>query len=198
MNAPDRSHGFIALKNTLESYSPISIKSWDKFKSFCEVTEVNKNQLLYRAGDKLHSFAFVVSGLCRSYITSAEGSDYNKSFFDEGRFPGDMTALLTNTPARFNVEALENSVVIVIDFSRYRELLHAAEDVKLFQIHYLEKHWLLHKDAREVQLVQEDAKQRYQRFLEDYASLADRIPQYHIASHLGITPTQLSRIRKAK
>jgi CRP-like cAMP-binding protein len=198
MSAPNKALPYTVLKNKLDSYTPISESSWQALQSFCELTTVKKNQLLYRAGDKQHSFAFVVSGLCRAYISSPEGSDYNKSFFDEGRFPGDMTALLTNTPARFNVEALEDSLVIVIDFDGYRELLHAAEDIKLFQIYYLEKHWLLHKDAREVQLVQEDAKQRYQRFLDDYAGIADRIPQYHIASHLGITPTQLSRIRKAK
>lgn len=198
MSAPNKALAYTLLKNKLDSYTPISESSWQTLQNYCELTTVKKNQLLYRAGDKLHSFAFVASGLCRAYISSPEGSDYNKSFFDEGRFPGDMTALLTNTPARFNVEALEDSLVIVIDFDGYRELLHAAEDIKLFQIYYLEKHWLLHKDAREVQLVQEDAKQRYQRFLDDYAGIADRIPQYHIASHLGITPTQLSRIRKAK
>lgn len=197
MHTTNRSHALSTLKAKLDSYYPIGDSSWQALQGFCDFTSVKKNQLLYRAGDKVHSFAFVVSGLCRAYISNAEGSDYNKSFFDEGRFPGDMTALLTNTPARFNVEALEDSDVIVIDFTRYRELLHAADDVKLFQVYYLEKHWLLHKDAREIQLVQEDAKQRYQRFLDDYSSIAERIPQYHIASHLGITPTQLSRIRKA-
>jgi hypothetical protein len=44
--------------------------------------------------------------------------------------------------------------------------------------------------------VQEDASQRYVRFIQDYPFLVERLPQHHIASHLGITPTQLSRIRK--
>ncbi|WGL15018.1 hypothetical protein PVT68_09520 [Microbulbifer bruguierae] len=44
--------------------------------------------------------------------------------------------------------------------------------------------------------MQEDAGARYQQFLRDFPKLAARLPQYHIASHLGITPTQLSRIRK--
>lgn len=69
-------------------------------------------------------------------------------------------------------------------------------DLKLFHIFYLEKNWLMAKDAREIEIVQENAGQRYQRFLKEYPSLNSRIPQYHIASHLGITPTQLSRIRK--
>jgi hypothetical protein len=83
-----------------------------------------------------------------------------------------------------------------LDFPAYRSLLLQRDDLKLFQIHYLEKNWLLDKDAREIAIVQEDASQRYVRFIQDYPFLVERLPQHHIASHLGITPTQLSRIRK--
>ena len=48
----------------------------------------------------------------------------------------------------------------------------------------------------EIEIVQEDATARYLHFIDKHSSLVDRLPQYHIASHLGITPTQLSRIRK--
>lgn len=187
---------FTALKEVLDSYYPIGDESWRQFQALCQLQDLKKQQLLYRAGDSVNSFAFVVSGLLRACIASADGHEYNKAFFDQGRFPGDMTALLTGSPARFNIETLEDSRVITIDFAGYRQLMQAREDIKLFQIHYLEKHWLLHKDAREIELVQEDASQRYRRFLNDYASISERIPQYHIAAHLGITPTQLSRIRK--
>ena len=61
---------------------------------------------------------------------------------------------------------------------------------------YLEKHWLLEKEPKEIGYLQFEAKHRYQQFLEDFHDIISRIPQYHIASFLGITPTQLSRIRK--
>lgn len=95
-----------------------------------------------------------------------------------------------------SIQALEDSAIIEIDFPRFRELLYRSEDLKLFQIHYLEANWLLAKDARETQLVQQDASERYQRLLAERPQLVSRLPQYHIASHLGITPTQLSRIRR--
>jgi hypothetical protein len=91
---------------------------------------------------------------------------------------------------------LEESLIFEIDFACYRQLLLEKDDLKLFQIRYLEKNWLLAKDAREIEIVQEDATTRYLRFIEEYPNLVDRLPQYHIASHLGVTPTQLSRIRK--
>ena len=93
-------------------------------------------------------------------------------------------------------EAIEESLIIEIDFSGYRKLMIERSDLKLFQIYYLEKNWLLAKDAREIEIVQEDATVRFLRFVHENPTLVERLPQYHIASHLGITPTQLSRIRK--
>ena len=115
---------------------------------------------------------------------------------DEGMFPGSMTALLTSTPSVLVFEAVEDVLIIEINFVAYRKLMIEKDDLKLFQIYYLEKNWLLAKDAREIEIVQDDATARYLRFIEQYPSLVGRLPQYHIASHLGITPTQLSRIRK--
>lgn len=117
-------------------------------------------------------------------------------FFDENTFPGSMVALLTSTPSRFTIEALEPSSIIEINFKDYRRLLIEKHDLKLFQIYYLEKNWLILKEAREIEIVQNNTTQRYKKFLAEYPSLEERLPQYHIASHLGVTPTQLSRIRK--
>jgi CRP-like cAMP-binding protein len=179
----------------MDSYSPISNKTWEALKAICKFKHIAKGSVLYKSETLLDSFSFVYSGLFRVFITDKDGNEYNKNFFDAGSFPGSMAALLTATPSRFTIESLEDSLIIVIDFNAYRRLLLQANSLKLFHIFYLEKNWLLAKDAREVELVQEDAAQRYQRFLSEYPSISARIPQYHIASHLGITPTQLSRIR---
>jgi hypothetical protein len=93
-------------------------------------------------------------------------------------------------------ETIEDTLIIEIDFLAYRNLMIKKQDLKLFQIHYLEKNWLLAKDSREIEIVQNDARARYLRFIEEKPTLLSRLAQYHIASHLGITPTQLSRIRK--
>lgn len=187
-----------ALKNIIDSYSPISDKTWRAFKEICTFKPIPKGTVLYKSEALPHSFSFVYSGLFRVFITDKDGNEYNKNFFDAGSFPGSMAALLTATPSKFTIESLEDALIIMIDFNAYRRLLIQENDLKLFHIYYLEKNWLLAKDAREVELVQEDAAMRYQRFLQEYPSISTRIPQYHIASHLGITPTQLSRIRNKK
>lgn len=192
----DEAPAFSALKNAMCSYYPLSAETWSSLAEICTYRELPKHECLCRAGEVPVSFFFVHSGLFRVFTVDAGGNEYNKSFFDEGKFPGTMTALLQSVPSEFTIEALEDSAVLEIHFKRFRQLLLERHDLKMFQIHYLETNWLLHKDAREVEIIQEDAAQRYRRFLRDFPTLVGRLPQYHIASHLGITPTQLSRIRK--
>ncbi|CAA0104549.1 Uncharacterised protein [BD1-7 clade bacterium] len=186
-----------ALKHALDDYYPISDSTWQAFEAIITVRRLDKHDVLYPAGSIPASFAWVYHGLIRGYVSDEKGNEYNKKFFDEGKFPGAMSALLTHTPSKLAFDALEETLLVEIDFRRYRQLLLAHNDLKMFQIYYLEKNWLLDKDAREISIVQLDASARYQQFLADYPTLAERLPQYHIASHLGITPTQLSRIRRS-
>lgn len=62
-----------------------------------------------------------------------------------------------------------------------------------FQVHYLETHWLLEKEQKEMQTLPFEAKERYQRFIDEHANIVARLPQHHIASYLGITPAQYSK-----
>ena len=55
---------------------------------------------------------------------------------------------------------------------------------------------MLVKEAREKEFLPDSLETRYRRFLKDFPGLADRIPQYHIASYLGVTDVALSRIRR--
>ncbi|MCJ8339710.1 MAG: Crp/Fnr family transcriptional regulator [Pseudomonadales bacterium] len=192
----EEERAFKHLRKVMHSYAPLSDLTWQRLVRHCEFKTIGKKSLLYASGEIPTSFSFVYRGLFRAFNLDPGGSEYNKTFFYEGRFPGSMTALLTQTPTGLSIEALEDSAVIVINFKGFRQLLMASEDLKLFQIHYLEKNWLLRADARDNELVQQDASARYLRFLSDFPQLSQRLAQYHIASHLGITATQLSRIRK--
>lgn len=187
---------FVALRNTLTSYAPIGDQTWQALRAFSKFRALPKHAILYYAGETPQSYAYIYQGLVRGFSCDEKGNEYNKNFFDEGMFPGSMTALLTSTSSFLAFEAIEDSLIIEIDFAAYRKLMIERDDLKLFQIYYLEKNWLLAKDAREIAIVQQDATARYLRFTAEKPALVERLTQYHIASHLGITPTQLSRIRK--
>jgi len=186
----------IAMLDTMKAYFPLKPETQASLATLAKPTNLAKGEYFLKSGDTPTSLAFVYSGLLRAFTTDVEGREYNKIFFAEGSFPAAMVALLTGEPSRFAIECLEDCQLLEINHAAYRQLLHESDDLKLFHIRYLEQNWIIEKERREVELVQADATDRYLAFLQRHPGLQERLPQYHIASHLGITPTQLSRIRK--
>ena len=186
------------LRQTMLRYRPISDESWQEFRKLGSVRAVAAGSRLLQIGEIPRSFFFVYRGLFRAFaLGGADGErEVNKVFFEEGRFPGSMPALLTGTASTLCLEALEDSLVIELDHARYRRLLQTRMDLAQYQIAYLERHWVVEKEPQEISLLHDASRERYASFLKQYAHVAERIPLHHIASRIGITPTQLSRIRK--
>ncbi|MBD5778955.1 cyclic nucleotide-binding domain-containing protein [Pelagicoccus sp. NFK12] len=184
------------LRHAMERYAPLSQSTWKQVQQSCSERKLAKGEILVQIGAPSQHLYFVCQGLLRSYTLSEDGKEYNKKFFPENTFPGSIRALLTGGPSDFALQALEASVVLAIDHPAYRRLLEKAEDLKWYHIQYLETNWVLDKEPIEVGLALSDSSARYQAFVEKHASILHRIPLHHIASAIGVTPTQLSRIRK--
>ena len=178
-------------------YAELSSDTWEALADFCDILRVERKENLLSIGETPSAFYFVCEGLLRAYTLGEEGREYNKIFFAEHSFPGSMTALLKGEESEFALQALEDSVLIRIDYKRYRTLLKQKDDLKWYHIQYIEKNWILEKEPQEVSLVLNDAGERYKNFIRRHPDIARRLPQHHIASRLGITPTQLSRIKKS-
>ncbi len=186
------------LLNKMNSYGPISNETWAEFKKICRVYDIEKDEEIVSLGENSDSLFFVVKGIFRAYVLGGEDGekDVVKNFFDEERFPASITSMLKGDVSNFCIQALEESTVVKINFKGYRELLKKYDDLKWYHIQYIETHWLLEREPQELSLLNQDAKQRYLSFLEQYPGTIDRVALYHVASRIGVTPTQLSRIRK--
>jgi CRP-like cAMP-binding protein len=184
------------LKLKFESYAPISEESWQLIENNTEIKSIKKAELLLRNGQIAKEIYFIAKGALRAFITDTEGNIYNKNIFLEGDLAGSTASLIQQNPSCFAIEALENSILISINYKIYRELIFQKADLKNFYIAYLEKNWVIEKEQREISIVMENATERYLDLLAKHPDISQRIALLHIASHLGITPTQLSRIRK--
>ncbi|MDQ8187049.1 cyclic nucleotide-binding domain-containing protein [Pelagicoccus sp. SDUM812002] len=185
------------LRHAMTRYAELSDSTWTKLCQACSERKLSKGETLVQIGTPSRHLYFVCQGLLRSYTLSADGKEYNKKFFPENTFPGTIRALLKSEASDFALQALEPSSVLAIDHHAYRRLLESSEDLKWYHIQYLETNWVLEKEPIEVGLALSDSTARYRAFIEKHASILDRIPLHHIASAIGVTPTQLSRIRKA-
>jgi CRP-like cAMP-binding protein len=185
------------LKQTIESYSPISESSSKLIENIAEFQTLKKGETLLQNGEIAKNLHFIAKGILRAFITDEQGNFYNKNLFLENSFAGSKVSLMMQTPSNFTLEALEDCILININYKKYIALVYQNDDLKNFYIAHLEKNWIIEKEQREVALVMENATQRYINLLEKHPDISDRIPLLHIASHLGVTPTQLSRIRKS-
>ncbi len=184
------------LKSAFNSYAEITEASWQLIRSIIHFQSIEKGEIVLREGQVAKYIHFICKGAFRTFFTDDQGNIYNKNIFLEGDFPASKVSLITNSPSYFSIEALEQSIVINIDFKEYRRLINEHTDLKDFYIAYIEKNWIIEKERNEISLVMENGTERYLKLLQKHPNLEKRIPQRHIASHLGITPTQLSRIRK--
>lgn len=178
----------------LRQLSPIPLEEWNAFKALAAYRSIAKNAHFVREGGPTDSIAICVSGLFRLYYTTPDGSEYNKSFCGKNDFLASYSALLLNTPSFFSVQALMDSELVVIRFADFQALY--ARNVcweRLGRI--LIERLFVKKETRERELLMLSAEKRYLLFIEKYGHHAKNIPQYHIASYLGITPVALSRIR---
>lgn len=180
----------------LNSYTDISQESWELIESIITFTHLKKDEMLLEAGEKAKYFYYVCKGALRSFISDNNGDTYNKNLFLEDYFAGSKVSLINGTPSKFSLQAIEDTILIGLPYMRFKELIYTCNDLKNFYIAYLERHWIFEKEQREVSLVMENATERYLKLIQLHPDINNRIPQLHIAAHLGITPTQLSRIRK--
>lgn len=161
----------------------------------CTEEKFRKNDLLQESGTAARYYYFIKSGLVGYYTVDEQGDSVYKIFFEEKSFVASTAAVIKDEPSEFNIVALEDCSVIKYPAKAFRELINRYHDLALFHIHYLEMNWVVKKEPLEISLKHETAKRRYLQLLEN-TSLHDRLKQHQIASYLGITPTQLSRIKK--
>ncbi|MBP2619227.1 Crp/Fnr family transcriptional regulator [Chryseobacterium jejuense] len=179
----------------INSYYPLSEDTTSAMMAICSEEQYKRNDILLESGNMARYYYFLQSGLIGYYTTDDEGNSIYKIFFEENSFVASTSAIIKNEPSDFNIIALEDCSVIKYPVKAYRELLEKHHDLALFHIRYLEKNWVVKKEPLEVSLKFETAKQRYLLLLEN-KPLHNRLKQNQIASYLGITPTQLSRIKK--
>jgi CRP-like cAMP-binding protein len=185
-----------AVIEEMVKYAPLSEECIREIRKILRRKTISKNDFYLREGTIPRTIAFVKKGLFSYFYVADNGDIVIKKFFPEKSFVSSTSALIKKAPGLFNIYALEDTEILEYDAAAFWKLIERFPDLAIFHIRYLEKNWVADKEDLEITLKYQTAKERYLAFLKDYPALQDRLKQHHIASYLGITPTQLSRIRK--
>ncbi|CAM3414560.1 Crp/Fnr family transcriptional regulator [Aequorivita lipolytica] len=154
-----------------------------------------KGSILLKKGDVCkHSF-FVEKGLLRSYMLDEDGKEHVIQFAPENWFIVDRSSVYFNDASESYIEAIEDTIVVFIEEDFICKASETSLAFSKFNDRLLHNH-ILHMQKRINLLLGATAETRYLSFIKTYPDLLLRVPQWMIASYLGITPESLSRVRK--
>lgn len=157
--------------------------------------EIKKKKFLSHEGQKCLLEGFVVKGSFRIFHIDTKGLEHVLYFAFENWWVGDMTAYLTGEPSTINIQAMEDSFLLVINPVKKEELFQKIPALeRLFRI-IVQKH-LVVLQKRFLLTVSEHAIERYKELIERHPGIEQLVPQHQIASYLGILPESLSRMKK--
>ncbi|MES2139168.1 MAG: Crp/Fnr family transcriptional regulator [Bacteroidota bacterium] len=156
---------------------------------------VDKGQFLLKKGEVCQHSFFVEKGLLRSYSISDIGKEHIIQFASENWFMSDRSSAYFNEPSDFFIDAIEETTVVLIDQNFIKLASEISSSFREYNEKLLQNH-IRHLQKRVNLLLGASAEIRYLNFIKLYPDLTFRVPQWMIASYLGITPESLSRVRK--
>jgi len=185
------------LINKIKSSIHLSSEAEEFLFSISKEKTILKGETLIRQGQTVKKTFFVTNGCLRSYCTDKNGKEHTLQFAIKNWWISDFIAIYNNELATLTVESITDSNIIEFNAKELDKIHSLFPEFEAFQRKNLERHVVsLHK--RILNQLQLTAPERYDLFLEKYPDIEQNIPNYHIASYLGITQQSLSRIRVEK
>lgn len=184
-----------AFKDYIVAKVPITDAEWLEIEAVCQLKKLRKHQYLLQEGNIWRHHAFVIQGCLKRYSIDERGVEHIIQFSPENWWAGDRQSLLDGAPSRFNIDAIEDSVVILIGNEDFKKLCATIPAFNTLINNILNRSFNA-AQQRINDAISLTAEEKYASFLQKFPSLAARIPRHMLASYLGITPETLSRIRK--
>lgn len=193
-NYPITEHHAV-LKQGLTAFVERDLVQWPEYAAYFFHRTMAPAEHWIQAGDASTEICFILSGLLRVYYIDQNGNEVNQHFYQAGEVIAPVSAIVADEPCQYFIQALESSQIMLADY----KALHEAEkdNPEWLQLEIsIAQNVLLKSARREARLLLGNAEHRYKWFCKEYPELLERLPQYHIASFLGITAVSLSRLRK--
>jgi CRP-like cAMP-binding protein len=188
---------FESLHKYLKDRITVSESDLQLIRANARSKKLRKGQFLLQEGDVCRFVAFLANGCLRTYRIDNKGAEHIIYFAVENWWTGDRESYLSQSPARFYIDAVEDSDLILFPKGDFENLCSTIPDFGELINAILEKGFIASQNRLHAAL-SFSADEKYKDFLNVYPQLANRIPQQMIASYLGMTPETLSRIRNPK
>ena len=185
------------LKNHIEKKinQSLSVHDFDKFIKLVFEKSFEKKALLVEEGGFCNYIYFVEQGACYSYLTDEKGEKHVIQFALEDYWISDLYSFFSGKNAIYTIEALEQTKVLALNKESFQK---ACDTIPIFDRFFriLIQNAYVTLQQRMAKTNSEEGENLYKEFSKIHPDFIQRIPQYLIASYLGVKPESLSRIRK--
>ena len=174
---------------------PITAAEEELLKESFKPVQLERKAYLLKKGDLSNHMRFISEGCLKAFSIDEQGNEHILQFGIAGWWVNDLYAYLTQKPSTFYIQAITKSTVLQIHRDRLNKLYDEVPMMdRFFRIKTQNGYVALQE--RTIRNMSESAENRYLKFVNRYREMEQQIPQYMIASYLGVTPEHLSALRK--
>lgn len=185
---------FAPLLSYIENHISLTEDEILFLKSKIKIRTYLKGQFIVQQGDVCKTTNFITAGCTKMFHADAEGLEHIVMFSEENWWSSDLGSFISQSPADYNIQCTERTEVIQFSYENQEELFAEIPKLERFFRIILEKA-LVASQQRIVRNFSLTAKERYVFFKAQHPTIEQRIPQYMVASYLGITKEFLSKIK---
>ena len=193
---------FTKYKKFISSYITINFIEWNLFQSKLKIVHYKKGEVIHHIGDVCSELMFINSGIARSFIIDEDGKDYTWVIYFNDKnsqmtnlYAIDYDSFINQKESRLEIVALEDCEMVVVEYKDVQFVYDKLKRGERFgRLMSQEAYSYVHNMIIDRQI--KTAKERFDDFIKKTPYLLDKVPQYHVATFLGITPQHLSRLKK--
>ncbi|MBW8687896.1 Crp/Fnr family transcriptional regulator [Chitinophaga rhizophila] len=185
---------YTSFKEHILKRLPLTEEELNEFCSSFKAVKIKKRQFIEQPGFLAKHRYFVVEGAFRAYVIGDEGQEHTIQFAIEDWWISDYNSYIFQQPATMFIVALEDSLILQIDYESEQQLKKSRYSFETF-FRILAENTAAYMARRVITNLTKTAEQRYEIFLERYPNIVKKVPQYALASFLGMTTEYLSKLR---
>jgi len=181
------------LLHSIDKHISLSKEEEEQLIALLKIKKLKKKQFLLQEGEVQKHAVFVTQGCLRSYSIDKNGFEHVLQFAPAGWWIGDMRSLVTQQPGILNIDAIDDSELILLLRSDLERLYSSIPKMERF-FRILAEKSLATYQHRLIDNLSLSAMERYNNFCSLYPSLIEYLPQKQVASYIGVTPEFLSKM----
>ena len=181
----------------INALHPLTESDWAAAGEILKEKRMKKDEFFIREGETVDRYAIITKGVVRLYHQGEDGKQYTKAFRSPLSLVCPYAEALMKIPSQTYVETVTDAVLYVGKLSDFFGLMEKHTSWNGVGRAVAEKMYV-EKAKREFEFLKLSATERYRAFVKESPEVVDLVPQYQIASYLGITPVALSRLRGRK